>query len=89
MEWEHTANIMSIINNVNASKRKHLKGPDYFNQTIPKEKKKEPGKVKITMQNFHLLKNKYPNVTGDKKVWDAFREQRRKEKEAKEENDGS
>ena len=76
-EWEHTAAICSLVHN-SGRKKKDMKGPDFFNQMIPKERKSEPGTYKTS--NFGVLESILPNVTGDKKVWDALRKRRAKEK---------
>jgi len=61
-EWEHTAQIMMIIQNVNCTKRKDMKSADYFNPLIPKNKKQQVGK--FVTKDFSILKKMLPNVTG-------------------------
>lgn len=66
-EWEHTASMMSMIQNVNCTKTSKMKNADFFNPTIPEHlKRTDPGKTKT--KNFYVLKNRLPNYVGTKRV---------------------
>lgn len=84
--WEQTAAICSLVHN-SGRKKKDMKGPDFFNPMVPKERKTEPGVYKT--KDFGVLQSILPNVTGDKGVWDALRKQRAEEKKKKEAENGS
>lgn len=65
-EWEQTAGIISMIQNTVAKKGK-AQNADFFNPTIPKEKKAPaPGRYKTT--DFSVLKNHFPNFVGNERV---------------------
>lgn len=53
-QWNHTAHVMGIIHNVNATKKKHLVGFDYYNPYI--KKKSKPGATKLDKNSIQALK---------------------------------